>query len=751
MPKLTLNTIGSRYGSIDALNDNFDSIEVAVEKTLSRDGTSPNGMEANLDMGGNSILNANTVNMNTLVVGGTNLNSQVAAAAASAAAALASENAATASEAVANSQAAFVTSSVAAITPSVARFSGNDVTTAFTLPSTPGAEENTLVFVGGVYQQKDTYSISGTTLTFSEAPVAGTDNIEVQIGPAVQMSLDSAAGVSYLPAGSGAVTTTVAEKLREHVSVRDFGAVGDGVADDTAAIQAALNAAIASKRVLHFPGGVYLTETLSLGGDVGMTGFATLKLKNATNDHLLDNDSGGGISVDIRDMTFDGNYANQTAWAAMLNFAEVDAVSFIGCTVRNIYGAGFEVSGLNDRVIIQNCLFEGNRDHSGVLNENPVFVSIRGTPTTDAQIVTITDNVFIGEVPAVANHGAGGIIITNNTGGTNVLGPKCTITGNTFYTCGQDAAGNKIGAITLYRAAAYSSVCNNRILTCYENGIDIQGSFAPVVTDNYVENARIFGIVFAPRDLGAIQCSSGIIEGNVIKGADVGITVYGGPPAPTADAEHVIISNNIVRNVDKFLAVNDYLGSISVTNNIFETSSSTGTGDQSAISFIGSRDSGTQSIAGRILFANNIVNDLLSFVYFAEWSLPISISGNLISNCDKTPALFLLTNTASVNITGNQFKNCKGFLTAQACDMGVDVSSNTFENSMGVVRGVSFDSLVAGSLTVLNGNVFKNCDNDIVNYGNAAGRNLCVNNISDAGGTIRISGSTVTQANNLFA
>lgn len=60
MAKLTLTDIGSRYGSIDALNANFTAIELAMENTLSLDGSVPNGLLAPLDANSQRIINLPT-------------------------------------------------------------------------------------------------------------------------------------------------------------------------------------------------------------------------------------------------------------------------------------------------------------------------------------------------------------------------------------------------------------------------------------------------------------------------------------------------------------------------------------------------------------------------------------------------------------------------------------------------------------------------------------------------------------------
>ena len=159
-------------------------------------------------------------------------------------------------------------------------FVGDGSTTAFTLGSDPGVENNTQVYIDGVYQQKNGYTVSGTTLTFSAAP-PNLSTIEVMVIQPTAINTADAASVSFTQAGSND-TRTVQAKLQESVSVKDFGAVGDGVTDDTAAIQAAISACNLSGATLHFPAGTWLDVTITaLNISINVGRGAIFKTSNA--------------------------------------------------------------------------------------------------------------------------------------------------------------------------------------------------------------------------------------------------------------------------------------------------------------------------------------------------------------------------------------------------------------------------------------------------------------------------------------
>lgn len=94
------NTASPTY--LTQLNQNFSNIQAQFDNTLSLDGSLPNAMNADLDLNDFDLINAGTVNADNLVVAGTNLNSVVGQAAASATAAATSASAAAASAATAS-------------------------------------------------------------------------------------------------------------------------------------------------------------------------------------------------------------------------------------------------------------------------------------------------------------------------------------------------------------------------------------------------------------------------------------------------------------------------------------------------------------------------------------------------------------------------------------------------------------------------------------------------------------------------
>jgi len=239
--KPTVTTVASGYYGRQALNDNFEALRDAFDNTLSRDGSTPNTMGADLDMNSNDILNAGTVNTSILKLAGT----VVAAGDLSAAGATLSSDSHT----------------------------GNGSTTAFSMSYEPFIKDNTQVYIDGVYQEKSTYSISGTTLTFSEAPPLNA-GIEIVITRTLDFGAEDAANVNYTQGDTGSVNRTVLTKLQDFVSVKDFGAVGNGVTDDTPAFQAAVN----TLDKVYIPEGNYkITSQITLPEGSGGQAWSTDK------------------------------------------------------------------------------------------------------------------------------------------------------------------------------------------------------------------------------------------------------------------------------------------------------------------------------------------------------------------------------------------------------------------------------------------------------------------------------------------
>ena len=85
-------------------------------------------------------------------------------------------------------------------------FTGNGSTTAYTLSALPNNENNTQVYIDGVYQNKATYSTSGTTLTFDTAP-ANSAAIEVMMFAQTTVNVPASNAVTTSTIADGNVTT----------------------------------------------------------------------------------------------------------------------------------------------------------------------------------------------------------------------------------------------------------------------------------------------------------------------------------------------------------------------------------------------------------------------------------------------------------------------------------------------------------------------------------------------------------------
>lgn len=280
MAKLTLNDIVSGYGTAALYNANNTLIETALENTLSRDGTSPNTMSANLDMNSNKVVN------------------------------LAQPTLANDAARLIDVQATSATS-LPVQTGHANKFLKSDGTVAtWNIPAasevsnTPAGTIAATTVQAAINELASDATTDATNLSNHILDLSNTSN--TLLGDNLIGFKQSNASVVL----TGAVARTVHNKLQEYVSVKDFGATGDGVTDDTSFIQAALSSGTPT---IFFPAGTYLiSSTLNMVSGQSIVGAscgnyteagATLKATTAIAYVTLPNNA---IKCSIKNIRFLG-------------------------------------------------------------------------------------------------------------------------------------------------------------------------------------------------------------------------------------------------------------------------------------------------------------------------------------------------------------------------------------------------------------------------------------------------------------
>lgn len=275
MSKVVLNDVAAGY-NVSTINSNFDKIETALNnKVLYRDNPTgePNELKSDLDFNGKNAYNVGTLGVSSIEIGGVSLEP---------------------GDAVTN----------ATIQPF--EFTATAGQTQFSVsPFTPTTTA-LLVEVNGISIPTSSVATSGSTVTIPACELG--DEVIIRVFTRAVGGVSPATGdnVSFVQSGAGAVTRNVQSKLREIVSVKDFGAVGDGVTNDTTAIQNAINSVsnVGGSYTLYFPEGTYkltaplnITTALRIVGD-GCSPYVTNTGNRGGGSWLYFAHTGRGISVD---------------------------------------------------------------------------------------------------------------------------------------------------------------------------------------------------------------------------------------------------------------------------------------------------------------------------------------------------------------------------------------------------------------------------------------------------------------------
>ena len=244
-----------------------------------------------------------------------------------------------------------------------------------------------------------------------------------------------------------------------YVLPEDYGAVGDGIHDDTAAIQAAVND---SNCVAFMPDKTYLvSDNISLNnGQIIDGNHSTVKIKdNIRIREIFTIDSKSNIL--LYNITFDMNCLNMPVYsitdynqnaflckAVYLDNSE--NVLIANCNFINLYTWAVFVYRCVEHISIVNSNFTSPAQSQGFINE---FIRVNSMWTG---LLTIDNNTFTGDN-------------TNNDFGTAALAisnvhAKSIINGNTLINCGRNSTYNhRLAAIDFYGDVYNASITNNYI------------------------------------------------------------------------------------------------------------------------------------------------------------------------------------------------------------------------------------------------------------------------------------------------
>ncbi|CAB3782032.1 glycosyl hydrolase family 28-related protein [Paraburkholderia fynbosensis] len=104
-------------------------------------------------------------------------------------------------------------------------------------------------------------TMGGWRLTNLGTPVGTSDAVTKNYVDTFLASATGSSLIGFLQAGAGAVLRTVQDRLRDTVSVKDYGAAGDGTTDDSSAIQAAVTDNPGKKILFPYTGNPYLLNS----------------------------------------------------------------------------------------------------------------------------------------------------------------------------------------------------------------------------------------------------------------------------------------------------------------------------------------------------------------------------------------------------------------------------------------------------------------------------------------------------------